>query len=111
MGVNMQKVDFYFGLGSRHSYLAFTQIAGIEARYGCRFALHPISSIELMELRGISPFKGPPVSGQYDWGYRGNDAAAWADYHGVPFVEPKPLSQDHRLMARACHAAGLQEVL
>ena len=32
----MQEVEFFFGLGSRYSYLAFAQIARIEARLGQR---------------------------------------------------------------------------
>jgi 2-hydroxychromene-2-carboxylate isomerase len=107
----MLEVEFYFGLGSRYSYFAFTQIARIEGRYPCVFKLLPISSIELMEIRGTSPFQGAPVSGQYDWDYRRRDAKAWADYYKTPFIEPKPLPADHRLMARACLAADLQQAL
>jgi 2-hydroxychromene-2-carboxylate isomerase len=107
----MQEVEFFFGLGSRYSYLAFTQMARIEARYSCTFNLQPIASGELLNLRGASPFKGVPLSGQYEWDYRRRDAAAWAEYYRVPFVEPKPLPQDHGLMARACHAAGMQGAL
>ena len=64
-----------------------------------------------MNLRGASPFRGAPLSGQYEWDYRRRDAAAWAEYYRIPFAEPKPLPKDHRLMARACHAAGLQGAL
>ena len=108
MGPGMQEVEFFFGLGSRYSYLAFTQIPRIEASYSCRFNLQPIGSEELLKMRGASPFQGAPLSGQYEWDYRRRDAAAWAEYYRVPFVEPKPLPRDHRLMARACHAAGMQ---
>ena len=107
----MQEVEFFFGLGSRYSYLAFTQIARIEAAYSCTFNLHPIGSGELLHLRGASPFQGAPMSGQYEWDYRRRDAVAWAEYYRVPFIEPKPLPQDHGLMARACHAAGMQGAL
>ena len=51
------------------------------------------------------------MSGQYEWDYRRRDAVAWAEYYRVPFIEPKPLPQDHGLMARACHAAGMQGAL
>jgi 2-hydroxychromene-2-carboxylate isomerase len=104
----MQRIDFYFGLGSRYSYLAFTQIERIERVYGCHFALHPISSVELFTLRQASPFEREPASGQYDWDWRRRDAERWAGLYGVPFREPAPLPADHRLMARACHAADLQ---
>ena len=104
----MQEVEFFFGLGSRYSYLAFTQIGRIETSFSCTFNLQPIGSGDLLRLRGASPFQGAPLSGQYEWDYRRHDAAAWAEYYRVPFAEPKPLPEDHRLMARACHAAGTQ---
>lgn len=107
----MAQIEFYFGLGSRYSYLAFTQLPRLEATHECTFSLHPLSSVELMEMRGRSPFLGTPLSGQYEWGYRQRDAEAWAAYYGVPFREPQPLPEDHRLLARACHAAALQQEL
>jgi len=107
----MEEVEFFFGLGSRYSYLAFTQMARIEAAHQCTFKLHPISSVELMLLRGTSPFQGSPISGQYEWEYRRNDAQAWAEYYRVPYVEPQPLPEDHRLLARACCAAEIQGAL
>jgi 2-hydroxychromene-2-carboxylate isomerase len=33
------QVDFFYGLGSRYSYLAATQIARLETETGCRAAL------------------------------------------------------------------------
>jgi len=104
----MSQIDVYFGLGSRYSYLAYTQLARIERAHGCRFELQPISSIELMQLRGRSPFQGAPLSGQYEPQYRQRDAEAWAEYYGVPFIEPRSPPEDHRLMARACWAAHRQ---
>lgn len=104
----MRRIDFYFGLGSRYSYLAFTQVERIERAHACEFVLKPLSSVELMELRGRSPFEGQPISGQYEWDYRQRDAQAWAAYYGVPYIEPRRLPEDHRLMARACRAADGQ---
>ena len=101
-------IDVFFALGSRYSYLAFTQLPRIERETGCHFVLHPISSAELYGLRGVSPFEGPPPSGQYDWGYRRRDAEMWAEHYGVPFVEPQDMPPDHRLMPRACRAAERQ---
>ena len=33
-------IDFYYGLGSRYSYLASTQLDRIAAETGCRFEWH-----------------------------------------------------------------------
>ena len=106
-----KEIEFFFGLGSRYSYLAFSQISRIEASLSCVFTLRPVSSVELMDLRGRSPFRGAPLSGQYQWDYRRRDAEAWASYYRVAFVEPKPPPEDHRLMARACCAAEVRGAL
>jgi 2-hydroxychromene-2-carboxylate isomerase len=98
-------VDFYYGLGSRYSYLASTQIERIAADTGCRFAWHPMASGALMRLRGGQPFRGEPISGQYEWPYRQHDAEAWADYYGVPYREPVDFRADPDSLAVAATAA------
>lgn len=104
----MRTIEIYLGLGSRYSYLAFTQLNRIERTHGCQFELYPLSSVELLQIRGRSPFDGVPRSGQYDWDYRRSVAEAWAALYEVSFVEPERLPDDHRLMARACWAAHEQ---
>ena len=102
----MVNVDFYYGIGSRYSYLAASQMALIEAETGCAFEWHPINSVRLVSLRGSSPFQGEPVSGQYDWAYREKDAKRWAALYGVPYVEPRGRTRfDPKLLALACTAA------
>lgn len=104
-------VEFVFGLGSRYSYLASTQLAAIAARTGCRFEWVPVSSRALMAVRGRTPFAEQPTSGQYEAEYRRRDAEDWARYYGVPFVEPWPAPEDHALMAVATRAADGQGAL
>jgi 2-hydroxychromene-2-carboxylate isomerase len=104
-------VDFYLGLGSRYSYLAASQLERIEAKYRCRFVWKPIASGVLMDRRGGNPFRGQPLSGQYDWGYREYDAKCWAQYYGVPFREPIAFRVDPDRLALACLAADGQGAL
>ena len=104
-------IDFYLGLGSRYSYLAASQLERIEATYGCRFVWKPIASGALMDRRGGNPFRGQPLSGQYDWGYREYDAKCWARYYGVPFREPISFRVDPDRLALACLAADRQGAL
>jgi 2-hydroxychromene-2-carboxylate isomerase len=104
-------VDFYLGIGSRYSYLAATQVARIEATHGCRFAWKPVASGMLMARRGANPFRGAPVSGQYDWSYREYDARCWAEYYGVPFREPQAFRTDPATLPLACLAADGQGAL
>ena len=99
-------VDFYYGLGSRYSYLAATQIDALEREHGARVAWHPLTSGALMDMRRQNPFRGEPVSGQYDWAYRRRDAEDWANLYGVPFIEPVGrIEFDRDLPALACLAA------
>lgn len=100
-------VSFYFGLGSRYSYLAATQLDGLEGRTGCRFEWLPLQSGALIRRanEGRSPFEGEARSGQYDWSYRQSDAEAWADYYSVPYLEPAAFRVDPADLAKACWAA------
>ncbi len=99
-------VDFYYGLGSRYSYLASTQIARLEADTGCRVRWRPLYSADLFKARGADPFQGQPVSGQYAGAYRRFDAECWADYYGVPFREPEDVRFEPGRLALAATAAG-----
>ena len=104
-------VDFYLGLGSRYSYLAASQVERIEKTHDCHFVWKPIASGALMDRRGGNQFRGEPLSGQYDWGYREYDAKCWADYYGIPFREPVTFRVDPDRLALACLAADGQGAL
>jgi 2-hydroxychromene-2-carboxylate isomerase len=99
-------VDFFYGLGSRYSYLASTRLEDLAAATGCRFIWRPLFSGDLFAARGCDPFAGAPVSGQYDWAYRRRDAERWAAYYGVPYREPDDVAFDPRHLALACTAAA-----
>lgn len=104
----MPSVDFIYGLGSRYSYLAATQIARIAAETGALFRWHPIQSAMLFERRRHDPF-GEISEGQYDWDYRRRDAQAWARFYGVPFRDPVGrLDYPAKLAALAARAAQRQ---
>jgi 2-hydroxychromene-2-carboxylate isomerase len=98
-------VDFYYGLGSRYSYLAATRIEALAHGAGAVVCWRPIYSADLMAARGQNPFGAAPASGQYDWAYRRWDAECWAAFYGVPYVEPEGLDYDPRRLALACVAA------
>jgi len=98
-------VDFFYGIGSRYSYLASTRLERLAAETGCQFRWRPLYSGDLFAARGLDPFQGRPVSGQYDWAYRRRDAERWAAYYGVPYREPD-VAFDPRRLALACTAAA-----
>ncbi|MGL5077681.1 MAG: DsbA family protein, partial [Waterburya sp.] len=102
----MEKIDFYYSIGSRYSYLASTQIDALQKETGYQVEWHPINSIRLIAQRESSPFEGKPVSGQYEWTYRELDAKRWAKFYEVPYLEPRGrVHFDSELLALACMAA------
>jgi 2-hydroxychromene-2-carboxylate isomerase len=99
-------VEFYYGIGSRYSYLASTQLDALERDTGCRVVWRPLYSSDLMLRRGMHPFRHETTpSGQYDWQYRTYDAECWAAYYGVPYVEPPEGIKEFHRYALACVAA------
>lgn len=109
-------VTFYFGLGSRYSYLAATQIASLESRTGAKVDWRPILSSVLTGSHDQAPFRwdeetkdwwGARVSGQYREAYRQLDMARWATFYGVPYQEPKAPLMDARRRTLFCVAAAL----
>ncbi len=101
-----KSVDFYFGIGSRYSFLASTRMDALEQETGCTVVWRPLYSSALMLKRGMHPFRQPkPPSGQYDWRYRRYDAECWAAYYGIPYVEPRDGIREYAHYGLACVAA------
>jgi 2-hydroxychromene-2-carboxylate isomerase len=102
----MATIDFYYSIGSRYSYLASTQMARFEQE-GHEVRWRPLNSRALVARRGHDPFAGTPVSGQYEWTYRRQDAERWAAHYGIPFVDPRDRVEfDPELVALAAVAAA-----
>ena len=95
----LMRVDFFFGPGSRYSYLAATQLSRIAEETGAVFNWRPLYSGELIERAGATP-RSPqdPV-------YRHRDAARWARRYGVAYAQPDGVC-DWRRLAYACVAAA-----
>ena len=108
-----KSIPFYFGLGSRYSYLASTQLDRIEQETGCIFEWLPLATGTLISRAndGRNPFHETPNSGQYDWTFREKDATAWASYYGIPFKEPVAFRTDPDDMAKACWFADRSGLL
>jgi 2-hydroxychromene-2-carboxylate isomerase len=100
------KIDFYYSIGSRYSYLAATQLDTLQQETGCDVEWHPVNSVRLIAQGEGNPFAGKPISGQYEWTYRELDAQRWAKLYGVPYLEPRGrVNFDSELLALACTAA------
>jgi 2-hydroxychromene-2-carboxylate isomerase len=94
----MARVDFFFGTGSRYSYLAAVRIASIEAATGAQFRWRAVYSPDLIRRAGNDPFATDAVRGQYGPAYRTRDATRWAKLLRVPYAEPDFATVDwHRI--------------
>jgi len=98
-------IEFFYGIGSRYSYLAASQMEGLERETGVTVRWRPLYSRALMERRGTDPFRGPPASGQYETAYRTRDVTRWAGYYGIPFRDPDWEALDWQRYALAAVAA------
>lgn len=63
------EVEFFFSPASRYSYLAATQMAGLERETGCTVRWRPVHGPEIRRLRGRDPFSGSAASGRYEPAY------------------------------------------
>ncbi len=103
----MASVDFFFGTGSRYSYLAAARIASIEQETGAAFRWRAVYSPDLIKRAGSDPFAQDMVRGQYDPAYRTRDATRWARLIGVAYKEPDFAAVDWRRIALWAVAADL----
>jgi len=103
----MASVDFFFGTGSRYSYLAATRIASIERETGAVVRWRAVYSPDLIRRAGSDPFAKDVVRGQYDAAYRTRDASRWARLLRVPYAEPDFAAVDWRRIALWAVAAEL----
>jgi 2-hydroxychromene-2-carboxylate isomerase len=102
-------IEFFYGIGSRYSYLASCRIERLARETGATIEWLPLNSVRLLEERGYSPFEHVEVvRGQYSPEYRERDARRWAAHYGVPFCEPRErLTLDPELLALVATAGKL----
>ncbi len=99
--------DFFYDLGSPYSYLASTQVAGIEERTSARARLLPVT------LGGLRKTTGHQMPPPQQLKYMSEDTARWAKQYGVQMQIPKvfPASTIHALRAvLAADRIGKQRV-
>lgn len=98
-------VTFYFGAGSRYSYLASTQLPRLGEETGTQFIWRAVYSPELISRAGSDPFDVVNRRGQYLPDYRDKDARRWAALYAVPYSEPDWKVVNWKRLALACVAA------
>jgi len=91
--------DFFYDLGSPYSYLASTQLAGIEQRTGSRARLLAIT------LGGLRKATGHHLPPPQQLKYMSEDTSRWAAQYGVQMQIPKAFPVSTIQALRACIAA------
>ncbi len=91
----MATFDFFYDLGSPYSYLASTQIEGIEKRTGAAARLYPVT------LGGLRKTTGHQLPPPMQLKYMSEDTARWSKQYGVQMQIPRhfPISTIHGLRA------------
>ncbi len=96
----MTTFDFFYDLGSPYSYLASTQLAGIEERTGAKARLLPVT------LGGLRKSTGHQLPPPMQLKYMSEDTARWAKQYGVKMQIPKVFPASTIKALRAVIAAG-----
>jgi len=97
-----KQFDFFYDLGSPYSFLASTQLAGIEHRTGARARLLPIT------LGGLRKATGHQMPPPQQLKYMSQDIARWAADYGVDMRIPGTFPASTITGLRACLAAERQ---
>lgn len=105
-----ETVQFFFGSGSRYSYLAASQLLKLAGETAARFTWRAVHSPELITRAGADPFAPGARRGQYLDRYRTQDASRWAAYYGIRYAEPDWHAVDWMQLALACVAADLRTI-
>ena len=95
----MRAFDFFYDLGSPYSYLAATQLDGIERRTGATARLLPIT------LGGVRKSLGREMPPPQQLLYMTQDVARWAQKYGVTMQIPQVFPTRTIQALRACVAA------
>jgi 2-hydroxychromene-2-carboxylate isomerase len=95
----MPSFDFFYDLASPYSYLAATQLEGIEKRTGATARLIPVT------LGGIRKATGHQMPPGTQLKYMSEDTARWASKYGVKMQIPKAFPISTIKALRACIAA------
>lgn len=103
----MASIDFYFGPGSRYSYLAAARLPALQKETGANVIWRAVFSPDLIKRAGSDAFVAANRRGQYDPAYRTRDAQRWAGFLGVPYVEPDFATFDSKPLALWSVAAAL----
>ncbi len=107
----VQPLVFYFALDCRSSYLAMSQVLQLQARYGVEFEWVALPSGRLRSTGQISAAAANDTSMQPANAQNiVHEAAQWAAYYGIAYIEPEHLGFDVEpllLAMAAAHELGL----
>ncbi|MBB1493272.1 MULTISPECIES: 2-hydroxychromene-2-carboxylate isomerase [unclassified Paracoccus (in: a-proteobacteria)] len=93
-----QSIEFFYDFRSPYSYMAFTQLTGMDAD----IALRPIRVLKLMELVGNVP---TTITCKAKGAYARADLARWGQRYGVPLNPSEMRANDGDACSRAVLAA------
>lgn len=101
----MNRIDFWFSIGSTYSYLSVMRLQDIEQKHSVRFNWRPFSVRVLMQEMNNVPFKGKPAKEKYMW----RDFERRAAKYGTPLKMPVKYPLENFDRANRVAIVGEQE--
>lgn len=101
----MNRIDFWFSIGSTYSYLTVMRLDGIAERAGVEFVWRPFNVRVIMVEQNNIPFTNKPVKTAYMW----RDIERRASLYGRPIAVPAPYPLKQLPFANQVANLGMEE--
>jgi 2-hydroxychromene-2-carboxylate isomerase len=101
----MNRIDFWFSIGSTYSYLTVMRLDGVADREGVKFVWRPFNVREIMIEQNNIPFTNKPVKRNYMW----RDIERRASMYDLPIAVPAPYPLKQLPFANQVAVLGMEE--
>lgn len=98
-------IDFWFTMGSTHTYLSVSRLAEVERANGVTFRWRPFHLLIILQEMKHIPFADKPAKSAYMW----RDIERRAAMYGVPAKIPAPYPPKQSVVANLVAVVGMRE--
>jgi 2-hydroxychromene-2-carboxylate isomerase len=99
------QIDFWFTMGSTHSFLSVMRLAEVERSSGVSFRWHPFHLLVILQEMKHVPFADKPVKSAYMW----RDIERRAAMYGFLAHLPAPYPAKQSVVANLIATVGMRE--
>ncbi|MCP3411365.1 2-hydroxychromene-2-carboxylate isomerase [Bradyrhizobium sp. CCGB01] len=99
------QIDFWFTMGSTHSYLSVSRLSDVERSTGISFHWRPFHLLTILQEMKHVPFADKPAKLTYMW----RDIERRAAMYGFPANLPAPYPAKQSIVANLIATVGMRE--